>query len=53
MTDVRVGCGFDAHAFEDGAPLVLGGVRIEHTFYIMSAEQQMCRRSSIGRAAVL
>jgi 2-C-methyl-D-erythritol 2,4-cyclodiphosphate synthase len=30
MTDKRVGPGFDAHAFEDGVPLVLGGVRIEH-----------------------
>ncbi len=30
MTDYRVGTGFDAHAFEDGVPLVLGGVRIEH-----------------------
>jgi len=30
MTDLRVGSGFDAHAFEDGVPLVLGGVRIEH-----------------------
>lgn len=30
MSDYRVGTGFDAHAFEDGVPLVLGGVRIEH-----------------------
>ena len=30
MTDYRVGTGYDAHAFEDGVPLVLGGVRIEH-----------------------
>ena len=30
MSDFRVGMGFDAHAFEDGVPLVLGGVRIEH-----------------------
>jgi 2-C-methyl-D-erythritol 2,4-cyclodiphosphate synthase len=30
MTDFRVGTGFDAHAFEEGVPLVLGGVRIEH-----------------------
>ena len=30
MTDYRVGMGFDAHALEDGVPLVLGGVRIEH-----------------------
>jgi len=28
--DFRVGTGFDAHAFTDGVPLVLGGVRIEH-----------------------
>ena len=30
MTDYRVGTGFDAHAFEDGVPLVLGGIRIDH-----------------------
>src|SRR4051794_10608486 len=30
MTDVRVGAGFDAHAFEEGVPLVLAGVRIDH-----------------------
>lgn len=30
MTDYRVGTGFDAHALEDGVPLVLGGVRVEH-----------------------
>jgi len=29
-TDYRVGSGFDAHALEDGVPLVLGGVRIDH-----------------------
>ena len=31
MTDeLRVGTGFDAHAFADGVPLVLGGIRIDH-----------------------
>ena len=30
MSEYRVGTGFDAHAFADGVPLVLGGVRIEH-----------------------
>ena len=30
MSEYRVGTGFDAHALEDGLPLVLGGVRIEH-----------------------
>jgi 2-C-methyl-D-erythritol 2,4-cyclodiphosphate synthase len=30
MSDYRVGTGFDAHALEDGVPLVLGGVRIDH-----------------------
>ena len=30
MSDYRVGTGVDAHAFEDGVPLVLGGVRIDH-----------------------
>jgi 2-C-methyl-D-erythritol 2,4-cyclodiphosphate synthase len=29
MSDLRVGIGLDAHAFEDGLPLVLGGVRFE------------------------
>jgi 2-C-methyl-D-erythritol 2,4-cyclodiphosphate synthase len=28
MSDLRVGLGIDAHAFEDGVPLVLGGVKI-------------------------
>ena len=28
MSDFRVGTGFDAHAFADGVPLVLGGVAI-------------------------
>ena len=30
MADLRVGIGVDAHALEDGVPLVLGGVRIDH-----------------------
>ena len=30
MSEYRVGTGFDAHALEDGVPLVLGGVRVEH-----------------------
>ena len=30
MTEYRVGSGFDAHAFAEGVPLVLGGVRIDH-----------------------
>jgi 2-C-methyl-D-erythritol 2,4-cyclodiphosphate synthase len=30
VTDFRVGTGFDAHAFEEGVPLVLGGVQIDH-----------------------
>jgi 2-C-methyl-D-erythritol 2,4-cyclodiphosphate synthase len=30
VTEFRVGSGFDAHAFEDGVPLVLGGVRMDH-----------------------
>ena len=28
--ELRVGIGYDAHALEDGVPLVLGGVPIEH-----------------------
>jgi 2-C-methyl-D-erythritol 2,4-cyclodiphosphate synthase len=30
MADLRIGLGVDAHAFEDGVPLVLGGVRFDH-----------------------
>jgi 2-C-methyl-D-erythritol 2,4-cyclodiphosphate synthase len=30
VSEYRVGTGVDAHAFEDGVPLVLGGVQIEH-----------------------
>ena len=30
VSDLRIGLGVDAHAFEAGVPLVLGGVRIEH-----------------------
>ena len=28
MTELRVGTGYDAHALEEGVPLVLGGVKI-------------------------
>ena len=30
MSEYRVGTGFDAHALEEGVPLVLGGVRIDY-----------------------
>ena len=30
MTEIRVGMGVDAHALEDGVPLVLGGIRFDH-----------------------
>jgi 2-C-methyl-D-erythritol 2,4-cyclodiphosphate synthase len=30
MAELRVGLGVDAHAFEDGVPLVLGGVVFDH-----------------------
>ena len=30
MPEYRVGTGFDAHALEEGVPLVLGGVSIDH-----------------------
>jgi 2-C-methyl-D-erythritol 2,4-cyclodiphosphate synthase len=30
VAEYRVGTGFDAHALEEGVPLVLGGVRIDH-----------------------
>ena len=30
MADIRVGIGVDAHALEEGVPLVLGGVELEH-----------------------
>jgi 2-C-methyl-D-erythritol 2,4-cyclodiphosphate synthase len=29
VSELRVGAGFDAHALEEGVPLVLGGIRIE------------------------
>ena len=31
MSDLRIGLGVDAHAFADGVPLVLGGVRFDHS----------------------
>ena len=30
MSELRVGIGVDAHAFAEGVPLVLGGVRLDH-----------------------
>lgn len=30
MSELRIGLGVDAHAFEDGLPLVLGGLAIDH-----------------------
>jgi 2-C-methyl-D-erythritol 2,4-cyclodiphosphate synthase len=30
MAELRVGLGVDAHAFEEGVPLVLGGVRFDY-----------------------
>jgi 2-C-methyl-D-erythritol 2,4-cyclodiphosphate synthase len=30
MSDLRIGLGVDAHAFAEGAPLVLGGVPVDH-----------------------
>ena len=30
MSELRIGLGVDAHAFERGVPLVLGGVSIDH-----------------------
>ena len=30
MVDIRVGTGYDVHAFAEGRPLVLGGVTIPH-----------------------
>jgi len=30
VADVRIGVGVDAHALEEGVPLVLGGVRLDH-----------------------
>jgi 2-C-methyl-D-erythritol 2,4-cyclodiphosphate synthase len=30
VTELRVGIGVDAHAFEDGVPLVLAGLAVEH-----------------------
>ena len=33
MSELRIGLGVDAHAFEDGLRLVLGGVAIDHPRY--------------------
>src|SRR5205814_9692063 len=30
VADIRVGIGVDAHALEEGVPLVLGGVQLDH-----------------------
>jgi len=30
MSELRVGLGIDAHAFGDGGPLTLGGIRLDH-----------------------
>ncbi|NIR98165.1 MAG: 2-C-methyl-D-erythritol 2,4-cyclodiphosphate synthase, partial [Gammaproteobacteria bacterium] len=30
MSTYRIGTGFDAHAFAEGRPLVLGGVTVPH-----------------------
>jgi 2-C-methyl-D-erythritol 2,4-cyclodiphosphate synthase len=30
LAELRIGLGVDAHAFADGVPLVLGGVRFDH-----------------------
>ena len=30
MSELRIGMGVDAHALEDGVPLILGGVTIDH-----------------------
>ena len=29
--DIRIGHGFDVHALAEGLPLVIGGIKIEHT----------------------
>lgn len=31
INDIRIGYGYDVHRLDDGLPLWLGGVRIEHT----------------------
>ena len=31
MTDIRIGHGYDVHAFEDGDSIILGGVSIPHS----------------------
>ncbi len=30
MSELRIGLGVDAHALEDGVPLILGGIAIDH-----------------------
>lgn len=31
MNDIRIGHGYDVHALAEGLPLVLGGVKVEHS----------------------
>ena len=31
MNDIRIGHGYDVHALAEGLPLVIGGVKVEHT----------------------
>lgn len=31
MNDIRIGYGYDVHRLKEGRPLILGGVRIEHS----------------------
>jgi 2-C-methyl-D-erythritol 2,4-cyclodiphosphate synthase len=36
LTNLRVGFGFDIHKFELGVPLILGGVRLDHEYGLVS-----------------
>jgi 2-C-methyl-D-erythritol 2,4-cyclodiphosphate synthase len=41
----RVGIGVDAHALEDGVPLVLGGVELVHPRGLQATPTATCSRT--------
>ena len=50
--DIRVGHGFDVHAFAEGRRLVLGGVEIAHTKGLAGhSDADVLIHAQIGRAS--
>ena len=50
MDDIRVGTGYDVHAFAEGRPLVLGGVTIPHERGLQGHSDADVLSHSIGDA---